>query len=575
MSQEPKKLSREDIAKIEIGHTDVTRGVSWVLVGCFVATAFAVPIVQTGHEIALWRRGRRDTPLPQALDIFRGVPRVGRRFGQAKGHLVRRVFEANSQALVEIHDYETDLEDESVLAERLLPPTQELLARAVRLGNEEGYIGRDGWLFYRYGIDYLTGRGFLDPARLKKRSESGNEWTKTPEPDPRRAIARFRRQLGQDVTLIVFPSPVKPMVHPEKFSRRYAGNRKALQNPSWDDFRMAVEAAGVPVLDLAQDLVDRRFADGGDRPQYLQTDTHWLPGAMAFAAERLKQFIERHVSLPPKEPAGYVRQAKQVTNVGDIAGTLLKLSADQTLYAPETVTIQRVLRQDGTGWQADESADVLFLGDSFSNIYSLGGMNWGDSAGLVEQLSFLMQRPIDAFRRNDSGSFATRDMLSRELRRGRDRLAGKKLVIWQFAARELAVGDWRTDIEIRRPSGRASRPAATASAPAAEAVVTGVIAARSRLVKPGEVPYKDHIFSLHLTNLVVEKGSLKADEVVVYTWSMRNKVLEPTTRLREGDTVRMRLAPWAKVPADWKGLNRSELDDVFLEGEPWWGEVIK
>jgi alginate O-acetyltransferase complex protein AlgJ len=32
---------------------------------------------------------------------------------------------------------------------------------------------------------------------------------------------------------------------------------------------------------------------------------------------------------------------------------------------------------------------------------------------------------------------------SEELTTGEDRLAGKKVVIWEFAARELAVGNWK------------------------------------------------------------------------------------------------------------------------------------
>jgi len=34
-------------------------------------------------------------------------------------------------------------------------------------------------------------------------------------------------------------------------------------------------------------------------------------------------------------------------------------------------------------------------------------------------------------------------MLAREMGGGVDRLAGKRVVVWQFAARELSAGDWR------------------------------------------------------------------------------------------------------------------------------------
>ena len=79
------------------------------------------------------------------------------------------------------------------------------------------------------------------------------------------------------------------------------------------------------------------------------------------------------------------------------------------------------------------------LGDSFSNIYSLESMGWGTSAGFVEQLSYSLRRPVDRLMQNDQGAFATRAMLQRDP----GRLDRKRVVIYQFAARELAVGDWK------------------------------------------------------------------------------------------------------------------------------------
>jgi alginate O-acetyltransferase complex protein AlgJ len=89
---------------------------------------------------------------------------------------------------------------------------------------------------------------------------------------------------------------------------------------------------------------------------------------------------------------------------------------------------------------ASDRAPTTALGDSFSNIYSLASMGWGESAGFVEQASYALARPVDRIVQNDDGAFATRAML---LRAGPERLGGKRVVIWQFAARELAFGDWR------------------------------------------------------------------------------------------------------------------------------------
>jgi alginate O-acetyltransferase complex protein AlgJ len=64
----------------------------------------------------------------------------------------------------------------------------------------------------------------------------------------------------------------------------------------------------------------------------------------------------------------------------------------------------------------------------------------GESAVFAEHLSVALGRPIDCILRNSDASFATREILSNELARGRDRLAGKKLVIREFATRECRLG---------------------------------------------------------------------------------------------------------------------------------------
>jgi alginate O-acetyltransferase complex protein AlgJ len=82
---------------------------------------------------------------------------------------------------------------------------------------------------------------------------------------------------------------------------------------------------------------------------------------------------------------------------------------------------------------------VLVLGDSFSNIYALESMGWGTSAGFAEQLSLVLRRPVDRLVQNDDGAFATRAMVWRDPAR----LDGTRVVVYQFAARELSSGDWK------------------------------------------------------------------------------------------------------------------------------------
>ena len=125
-------------------------------------------------------------------------------------------------------------------------------------------------------------------------------------------------------------------------------------------------------------------------------------------------------------------------NTGDVA-RMLDLPPGHPLFPPESVWLRRVLQPDGSPWRSSRDADVLLLGDSFSNIYSLESMGWGTSAGFAEQLSYTLRRPIDRLVQNDEGAFATREMLQRDP----GRLNGKRVVVYQFAARELAFGDWK------------------------------------------------------------------------------------------------------------------------------------
>jgi alginate O-acetyltransferase complex protein AlgJ len=126
------------------------------------------------------------------------------------------------------------------------------------------------------------------------------------------------------------------------------------------------------------------------------------------------------------------------SQLGDTA-RMLDLPDGSTLFAPESVWLRRVLYQDGSLWRSSRDADVLLLGDSFSNMYSLESMGWGTSAGFAEQLSFVLRRPVDRLVQNDQGSFATRAMLQGDP----ERLKGKRVVVYQFAVRELTDGDWK------------------------------------------------------------------------------------------------------------------------------------
>jgi hypothetical protein len=133
---------------------------------------------------------------------------------------------------------------------------------------------------------------------------------------------------------------------------------------------------------------------------------------------------------------------QKVERVGDIVD-MLKLPDEQTLFAPQALTVRQVQDAEGNEWMPKATADVLLLGDSFTNVFSLDGMGWGSASGLAPHLARALGRELDVIAQNDSGAFATRKLLSEGITAGDDRLAGKKVVIWEFASRELAVGNWK------------------------------------------------------------------------------------------------------------------------------------
>jgi alginate O-acetyltransferase complex protein AlgJ len=163
---------------------------------------------------------------------------------------------------------------------------------------------------------------------------------------------------------------------------------------------------------------------------------------MQITADALANFINENIDLPSIKSAAYIRHAMHFSGEGDIAA-MLKLPAQQKMFSSQAVTIEQIKTSEDEMWRPDENADILLLGDSFTNIYSLEGMGWGEAAGFAEQLSFALQRPLDRIAINAGGALSSRQELWKQMQRGRDRLRGKRLVIYEFAARDLYSGDWR------------------------------------------------------------------------------------------------------------------------------------
>jgi hypothetical protein len=410
-SQVPAAASSAYDPEIRLGiiHTDVRRPVALLLTLLFLLAIYAVPLGQAYLE------HRREEP-PFVLELFKRAPTPEN-----------------------LRKFEEDLEQNSDAKSYVQPRVQAALTRYGRVGNKQAVIGHAGFLYYVPGVSYVSGPGFLQPAQLAGRLRAAREAGKEPvHPDPRPAIHAFQAALSQrNIALVLFPAPDKAMLEPGRLHARSHGP-EVPRNLDWSRFASEMRARGITLFDPSP---ERLLAN--EPARYLIQDTHWTPEFMRISAERLATLVTGRVPLPPLAKAPrYERASESVSRVGDITD-MLKLPEEQSLFAPEQVKIQVVKDAEGRPWEPDEAADVLLLGDSFTNIYSLEYMGWGASAGLAAQLAFALGRPVDVIAQNDSGAFATRAALAQELAANPARLAGKRVVIWEFAVRELAVGDWK------------------------------------------------------------------------------------------------------------------------------------
>jgi len=162
---------------------------------------------------------------------------------------------------------------------------------------------------------------------------------------------------------------------------------------------------------------------------FLKLDTHWTPRGLAVAADRLAAHVQTH--LPGSVQPRFATRKQRVTNFGDLL-RILEIEPSSGLFAPQTVEIVQVLK-DGELATGDDSSPVLLLGDSFTNIYRRKEMEWGNGAGLGEQLMLRLGLGVQVIAINGGGATAVRETLAHKPAAWRQ----KKVVVWACSARDL------------------------------------------------------------------------------------------------------------------------------------------
>jgi hypothetical protein len=429
-------------------HTDVSPKIARWMIALFLAALAIVPATQLIVELA------SPTRHVQELDLFR-PPQVDVRAGEGRLHHSARVLKAwvNKEHLA---NYEEELKENSIFRHLVQPRMQLAITKYGGFGNDGAVVARDnlkpnGWLFYQLGIDYLAGPGLLDPHHMKHRAQKMlDDGEDDVNADPRQAIIQFHKDCQAAGAHLVFvPLPVKPAIQPAELEgRELTASRPVAQNRDYARFIADLRAAGVDVFD---EFVPKTVEPDQD-PLFLEQDTHWTPQWMESVAVQLADHIKKQVNLPaPSYPIAVTIEETQAARVGDIVDTL-HLPGNQKLFLPQQITLHRILdanTRQPRAWRED--SDVLFIGDSFSNIFTAHQMGWGDSAGFPCQLSRHLGRDLDALLKNGGAASELREKLAERPQP----LKGKRVVIWEVAAHELTASNWKV-IDMSSPSDASS-----------------------------------------------------------------------------------------------------------------------
>jgi len=408
---------RERQALEQLGVTTFSRGVRQTLAGMFIVVIVAIPLFETVQDVRK-NLATREQLRRQGVSVSE-MPGRRPRVADVLAYLPVPPPE-------ELRALENDLLLNSAAGRFLRPWAQSVLSRTLGVGNPSVVVGRQGWLHYIDGVEYVTGRGFLEADHLAWAQEQDRFG------DPRPAILQLHRELeAMDVALVVLPIPDKAVIVPGSLARGLEGTF-GLQNRSWNTFAGELRRAGVRLLDITAAMSQ---AEAGGSEQFLRTDTHWSAAGIDTAAEATVEFISGTLGVE-RGPSRYQREIRTGTLTGDLIGLLGLPDAQAKQLANETIVSHPVVDASGERWQPDPNSDILLIGDSFAEFHS------NDNAGLAEQISYFLQQPLDRRASFTPRRFDGREALGRSLAEVRRSARRYRVIIWEFAIRKLSVGDW-------------------------------------------------------------------------------------------------------------------------------------
>jgi hypothetical protein len=377
-----------------------------IFVSVVFLTVIAAPgLIQTVFEL---RHGER----PLALDVFLHAPTARN-----------------------LHEYEQNLEKTSLVVKQLRPWMQYLEWRLLADAGENAVLGRHGWLFYRPSVRYVIER----PARAPE-----GDFV-----DPVAAIQSFRDQLdARGIRLLLVPVPNKESVYPEMVAAR-ANHAGVIVCDETRRLLDELKHRGIEYVDLFEAFGRAKQQEKSSAPirLYLARDSHWSPEGAQLAAGAVARRALKGGGLALGHYA-YTERSLTALRHGDLVA-MLQVPQIERALEPETLTCRQVIHQDtGALYRDSPESEVLILGDSFLRIYE---KDEPGAAGLIAHLARELGQPLTSIV-NDGGAST---LVRQDLARRPSLLVNKRLVIWEFAEREIRLGTqgWRI-VPLDRSSPR-------------------------------------------------------------------------------------------------------------------------
>jgi hypothetical protein len=278
--------------------------------------------------------------------------------------------------------------------------------------------GQDGFLFFRQSMSYVLG------GDLGKQKGDRN---------PIPVILEFKKMLAaKGVDFLFVPVPSKEEIFPDKVGgselSSFVGQ---VVNPYERKFLLDLADHGIETIDLLPPLLAaRKSSPANAEPLFQPQDTHWTARGLelvaGIVAERIKQYPWwKGIAAHRKE---YTGKDESFSRHGDLHARLPE--AERAKFQPETLVGHQVVNPDGSLYEDDPDSPIIILGDSFTGVYELMDC---EHAGVSAHIAKGIGYPLDLVMSYGGGP----NVREKLVKRGLDKLAHKKLVIWMMTARDL------------------------------------------------------------------------------------------------------------------------------------------